>query len=95
MFYKVDGTTLVPAPVNFTLPDGRRVFNFNQSIDLLNENGYTNEIVDGDITSEQEWYEQSGLIITRHPAKDSILSDEDEIEDSEALKIITGEEAGE
>ena len=89
MYYKVENGTLIPAPQNFTLPDGRRVFNFDLSVPLLNANGYTDQIVEGGATEAVEWYEQDGLIITRHPALVPEPSDEDEITDTEALEIIT------
>ena len=41
MQYKIENDTLVPAPVNFTTPDGRTICNFNLSVELMNRYGFT------------------------------------------------------
>ena len=40
MQYKIENDTLIPAPVNFTTPDGRTICNFNLSPELMNRYGY-------------------------------------------------------
>ena len=41
MQYKIENDTLIPAPENFVTPDGRTICNFNLSVELMNEYGYT------------------------------------------------------
>ena len=41
MQYKIENDELIPAPVNFTTPDGRTICNFNTSPELMNEYGFT------------------------------------------------------
>lgn len=41
MQYKIENDQLIPAPVNFTTPDGRTICNFNLSPELMDRYGYT------------------------------------------------------
>ena len=41
MQYKIENDELIPAPVNFTTPDGRTICNFNTSPELMARYGYT------------------------------------------------------
>ena len=41
MQYRIDNNQLIPAPVNFTTPDGRTICNFNLSPELMDCYGYT------------------------------------------------------
>lgn len=41
MQYKIENDELIPAPVNFTTPDGRTICNFNISVELMNQYGFT------------------------------------------------------
>lgn len=41
MQYKIENDTLIPAPVNFTTPDGRTICNFNLAPELMDRYGYT------------------------------------------------------
>ena len=41
MQYKIENDTLSPAPVTYTLPDGRTISNFSSSPELMTACGYT------------------------------------------------------
>lgn len=41
MQYKIENDELIPAPVNFTTPDGRTICNFNLSPELMDRYGFT------------------------------------------------------
>ena len=41
MQYKIENDTLSPAPVTYTLPDGRTISNFSSSPELMTAYGYT------------------------------------------------------
>lgn len=89
MWYKVIDRWISPAPKNYTLPDGRRVFNFNRNAPLLLAYGYAETIVEGESTEEVEWYSQEGAVITHHPA---LIPDPTE-EDAEETEVTA--DAGE
>ena len=41
MQYKIENDELIPAPVNFTTPDGRTICNFNLAPELMDRYGFT------------------------------------------------------
>lgn len=89
MYYKVEAGALLPAPKNMTLPDGRRVFNFDGNEELLALYGYVNAMIEGEATLPYAWYEQTDGAIIHHPALAPEPSDDDDLTADEALTIIT------
>lgn len=88
MYYKVEAGALLPAPKNITLPDGKRVFNFDKDEGLLALYGYVNAIIEGEATLPYAWYEQTDGAIVYHPALVPEPSDDDDLTADEALAII-------
>lgn len=88
MYYKVEAGALLPAPKNMTLPDGRRVFNFDEDGGLLALYGYVNAMIEGEATLPYAWYEQTDGAIIHHPALVPESSDDDDLTADEALAII-------
>ena len=88
MYYKVEAGALLPAPKNMTLPDGKRVFNFDKDEKLLALCGYVNAMVEGEATLSCAWYEQTDGAIIHHPALIPESSDDDDLTADEALAII-------
>lgn len=41
MQYKIENDQLIPAPVNYVTPDGKTICNFNLSVELMNQYGFT------------------------------------------------------
>ena len=41
MQYKIENDELIPAPVNYVTPDGKTICNFNLSVELMNQYGFT------------------------------------------------------
>ena len=88
MYYKVEAGALLPAPKNITLPDGKRVFNFDKDEELLALYGYVSAMIEGEATLPYEWYEQIDGAIIHHPALIPEPSDDDDLTADEALTII-------
>lgn len=88
MYYKVEAGALLPAPKNITLPDGKRVFNFDKDEELLALYGYVSAMIEGEATLPYEWYEQTDGAIVHHPALVPEPSDDDGLTADEALAII-------
>lgn len=70
MYYKVENGQLYDCPRNFTLSDGRKVFNFYKtSPEIVLANGFADTIIEGEISTGGEWYEQNGSVIIHHRSR--------------------------